>query len=389
MKRLEIFPGDGQGNFSNATQIFFNTDSTAHAMATGDIDRDGNPDYVVGTLGYDSIIIALNTLPDRPVLENTMTTTGYSNVTLDITNPAGFRISKDYRTVAGSEYRRFDFNADGALDDRTVDYSLENGQYKIVFKRKPTAPPDAKFSAAVRIGNNLLTFMKDYQAPPIVAKANGIMTSDSLVFYYEVEPASSIEPPNGASISENRPIFDWSRRVDPSYSGTYGFQIDRYYDFRAPMIDVRGLTAPSFGMRLALGSDSVYYWRYCTDGATQPEFSHPFAVYISGEPTDIGDSQGPENLPGTFTLGQNYPNPFNPVTSFEYALPHRAFVTLTIYNILGQNVRTLVKKEKEAGRFTLSWDGKNDSGEQVSSGIYFYRLSADGFSAVKKMTLLK
>jgi len=94
-------------------------------------------------------------------------------------------------------------------------------------------------------------------------------------------------------------------------------------------------------------------------------------------------------IPSEFSLSQNYPNPFNPTTSIKYAISENARVTLTIYNILGQAVRTLVNAEQESGFYTVRWDGTNDFGGKVSSGIYIYRISAGNFTSTVKMNLLK
>ena len=103
------------------------------------------------------------------------------------------------------------------------------------------------------------------------------------------------------------------------------------------------------------------------------------------------------SLPKKFELEQNYPNPFNPETSINYAIPQNASVKLTIYNILGQKILTLVDEQKLSGVYSVSWNGKNDSGAQAASGLYFYRLEARYttggnqriFVDAKKMLLLK
>ena len=90
-----------------------------------------------------------------------------------------------------------------------------------------------------------------------------------------------------------------------------------------------------------------------------------------------------------FFLSQNYPNPFNPETYIDFTLPSEQVVSLKIYNIKGQVVSSLVNRRMAAGIHTVRWDGRNDSGERVSSGVYFYRLTAGEKSFVKKMVLLK
>ena len=97
-----------------------------------------------------------------------------------------------------------------------------------------------------------------------------------------------------------------------------------------------------------------------------------------------------QTRPEAFALANNYPNPFNPATTIKYALPQAADVELTVYNVVGQVVRTLVAEHQSAGRYVVEWDATNDNGHSLSSGMYFYRLEAGGdFHEVKKMLLLK
>lgn len=94
-------------------------------------------------------------------------------------------------------------------------------------------------------------------------------------------------------------------------------------------------------------------------------------------------------LPAEFELGQNYPNPFNPYTAFEFAVPHKANVSINIYNILGQRIRNLVDAEYGQGYYMVDWDGTADDGSQVATGIYFYKIVADDFVSTKKLMLLR
>ena len=97
-----------------------------------------------------------------------------------------------------------------------------------------------------------------------------------------------------------------------------------------------------------------------------------------------------QTRPEVFALANNYPNPFNPATTIKYALPQAADVELTVYNVVGQPVRTLVAEHQSAGRYVVEWDATNDNGHSLASGMYFYRLAVGGeFLEVKKMLLLK
>lgn len=102
----------------------------------------------------------------------------------------------------------------------------------------------------------------------------------------------------------------------------------------------------------------------------------------------------PEHLPESFALQQNYPNPFNPGTQIDYQLPEQGVVNLTIFNLLGERIRTLVNGEKPAGYHQIRWKGVDADGKRVTSGIYFYRLTVKtqgrrSFTATEKMVLLR
>ena len=98
---------------------------------------------------------------------------------------------------------------------------------------------------------------------------------------------------------------------------------------------------------------------------------------------------GTEPLPEEFTLEQNYPNPFNPETLIRYQLPRESEVKLSIHNLLGQEIRTLVNGKRDAGFHDVNWNGRDNAGKQVATGLYIYRLQAGDFVAAKKLTLLR
>ncbi|UCE19584.1 MAG: T9SS type A sorting domain-containing protein [Gemmatimonadota bacterium] len=94
-------------------------------------------------------------------------------------------------------------------------------------------------------------------------------------------------------------------------------------------------------------------------------------------------------LPDCFDLSQNYPNPFNPETHISYQIPVARHVRLTVFNILGQEIRTLVDKEQTPGYYTIFWDGRDSRDIEVSSGMYFYRMESGDFVHTRRMTLLR
>ena len=96
-----------------------------------------------------------------------------------------------------------------------------------------------------------------------------------------------------------------------------------------------------------------------------------------------------DGTPSIFSLSQNYPNPFNPTTEIRFNLPNDCFVTLEVYNVLGQRVSTLVNEQMTAGSKIAHWSGKDHNGVSVTSGVYFYKLQADNFVEMKKMILMR
>lgn len=105
------------------------------------------------------------------------------------------------------------------------------------------------------------------------------------------------------------------------------------------------------------------------------------------DPTDV--DPGDPGLPSAFTLSQNYPNPFNPTTTIAYRLNERSHVTLTVFNSIGQVVRTLVDTELPAGQHHATWTGTDTGGNPATSGVYFYRLETNRHAETRKMVLLK
>jgi len=104
--------------------------------------------------------------------------------------------------------------------------------------------------------------------------------------------------------------------------------------------------------------------------------------------TDINDEL-PQELPNSYSISQNYPNPFNLSTAIRYTLPTRSQVTISIYNVMGQKVNTIVEGSKSVGSHIVFWDGTDKTGKVVSSGVYFYRIHAGDFVESKRMMLIK
>ncbi len=136
-----------------------------------------------------------------------------------------------------------------------------------------------------------------------------------------------------------------------------------------------------------------------TDNEVNGLLDSVFTLIVAGDLVDaviIIDSlnatlklDGGTNYPQEFTLSHNYPNPFNPITTIRYDLPKQSHVSITVYDLLGRQVKSLVNQTQDAGSRSVIWDGTNYQGQQVGAGVYFYQVNARGLVQTRKMILLK
>jgi hypothetical protein len=165
-----------------------------------------------------------------------------------------------------------------------------------------------------------------------------------------------------------------------------GESVDSLWDIT---VTGRGNRKERFGLTVASAGDVN------GDGWYEILVSSHFDSTLLGEvfiftsnPTSVEESDNKGKV-NHFHLDQNYPNPFNAETVIEYVLPTTAQVKLSIYNILGQHIKSLVDEYQKMGCKNITWDGTDQAGKEVSSGVYFYKLRTESFIEVKKMLMLK
>jgi hypothetical protein len=191
----------------------------------------------------------------------------------------------------------------------------------------------------------------------------------------------------------NYMLFGPAMRNSTCYGQIWGFNINdsTWSRFLPNTIDSAG-NRPTIAVRTA--QDSVYFYLFGGINVTVDSVIRVRTIanserYAFGNPY-IGISSNNENVPVNYSLFQNYPNPFNPVTTIKFDIPdaettRRSFMArLVIYDILGREVEVLVNEDLSPGTYEVKWDGSG-----FSSGIYFYMLTAPGFSQTKRMVLLK
>lgn len=182
-------------------------------------------------------------------------------------------------------------------------------------------------------------------------------------------------------------ILSWRTESEQNLAG---FHVLRSDSPEGPFMRVSSALIPGHGTTSDLHEyefidpnvewDKTYYYKLheisTTFMDTSKTYYGPFVVQTG-------------KAPSAFQLSQNYPNPFNPSTEIQYAITEPGHVTLTIFNLLGKEVKTLVDEDKPAGIYQVQWDGKDALGKETPSGIYFYRITAGEKSEIRKMTKIK
>jgi hypothetical protein len=212
---------------------------------------------------------------------------------------------------------------------------------------------------------------------PSIAKTDGnavvigwtefVLPDGSGDVYYNVIPAGAVEGTGPVDLTVPEPDITYQRIVDrvvPISSDPLEeeFYVDWLFQYFGP------------------------------DGAADSTLWHLQATVTIPGGAGIGDDNGGPGagLPRVAALSQNYPNPFNPSTTIKYQVPERSHVQIKIYDVRGHVVQTLVNDLREAGNYTVQWNGRENNGERVSSGIYLYSMETDNnFKSTKKMVLLK
>jgi GH35 family endo-1,4-beta-xylanase len=193
---------------------------------------------------------------------------------------------------------------------------------------------------------------------------------------YLFQPA--VISPADTTIGIRNPVLVWHPSIAAS---SYRLQVAADYIFSTVVVD--STVADTMLLLPALNAGTKYYWHVAAMNASDTGNYSATVSFTTGDTvaTAVEELGG---MPKSFSLSQNYPNPFNPTTEIDYSVPHNAYMTLKVYNILGQEVATLFSGMRQAGNYTATFDGG-----AFASGIYFYRLSASGESVTRKLVLMK
>ena len=216
--------------------------------------------------------------------------------------------------------------------------------------------------------------------------------SDPSYFYTDSIP----EPPeNFATIAPGHEVegiateveFIWNQTYDPDPLEQVHYQLVYATDWEDSSTYAFSELIQDTSIILTLEDNAQYYWMVLAldtdDFMVGSNENTPNTMVVGTLSIDSAD------IPETFALHQNYPNPFNPTTQIKYDIPEDALVNISIYDVMGRSIRSLVNSRQTAGYRSIQWNATNDRGEPVSAGMYIYTIQAGEFRQTKKMVLLK
>jgi len=336
---VSVLLNDGSGAPLAQTNYYVGTGP--YSVCSGDLDGDGDVDLAAGLYGLSKAAVLLN-------------------------NGDGTFASATTYSVAGGPYsiQTADLNGNGAMDLSLANYGQSN--VAILLNVVADVTPPAAITDLTATDSSSSSITLKWTAP-------GDDGNTGTASSYDIRYSTSSVGTDTAS---------WWTSADtvlnepsPSSAGSQDSCV------------VTGLVSNTTYYFVMKAADEVPNWS---------GFSNVAMAYTSVGVDEVTDRLG---IPKSFALSQNYPNPFNPTTLIRYAIPavsgavpstgQQSAFSLKIYNIGGQLVRTLVNREQAPGYYSVSWEGRDGLGKEVSSGIYFYRLQAGSYTEIKKMVLLK
>ena len=186
-----------------------------------------------------------------------------------------------------------------------------------------------------------------------------------------------------STIGDTSVTLTWNPFTDDNLTLMF-YKVDRSTDSLFTTDLVANIAHENFFIDNDLEWDTEYYYRVAAFFGFWSGYSDVISVILNW--MNISDSDG---IPTSYKIHQNYPNPFNPVTTLRYDLPEDAVVNITIYDMMGRQVRTLVSSQQTVGYKSVLWNATNDAGSPVSAGLYFYMIQAGDFRQTNKMILMK
>ncbi|MEW6412402.1 MAG: FG-GAP-like repeat-containing protein [Candidatus Zixiibacteriota bacterium] len=376
-RKFVIYFGNGDGTFTN--QIRFDVDDDyAGQIAANDVDLDGDMDLVLAgkqsTFETGRLYLFHNQLNPTGFVASSFEATAVNNVEIQLTSSSGKVLNRVKNGMPSAALYQRNIDGNSELDDFASVQLLESGAYRIDAMPRPNLAVGDPFSLDFKV--NGVNYRLAHDAS---------MTESGYQFEIYPNGGSPVLPLPGEITKENQLTFQWEGE------GEFVFQLASDIAFENLLVNETVSGNVYAGPTLTVEDTSTFYWRVTAAGAAKSasEFAAFYPVTIAVEsPTDM-DEDGLAQLPKVFGLSQNHPNPFNPETEIAFALPVASGVKLEIFNIAGQRVTTLVDADYPAGEHVVVWDGTDNGGVQVATGMYLYRIQAGDFVSSRKMVLIK
>lgn len=354
---FEIYFNDGSGNFTPGYTVHGNNGWTGYCLGIGDVDGNGNLDIGRVDGNYFSVFKAvLPTIPIPPTLVSPPNGSINQPTTIRfIWNRSQYATSYRFQAAIDSLFSNIIVN-DSTLADSTILVAnlLNNTTYWWRVNAKNSAGT-SQYSAVWHFKTILAA-----PSPPIL-----------------------ISPLNGATGQSLTPTLTWSS-VPGAVS--YKAQVSNDSLFSSTLLDSAGITITQVVVPAGrLLNDHRYYWRV---NATNAAGTSPWSVVFHFNTVLAGINPYGSEIPKEYRLYTNYPNPFNPVTQIRFDIPKASFTKLTIYDILGREVATLVNEKLSPGTYEVEWSATG-GGTNYPSGVYFYKLETNEYRETRKLVLLK
>lgn len=274
-----------------------------------------------------------------------------------------------WSTVPGATTYNFQLSTSAAFDNFVVNQLNLNGTTFTASWLEPYTTYYWRVQANSEIGPSEFCTIRSFTTGPITVLP-GIPTL--------------VQPAQAAANQYLNPVLVW---LPGTYADTYHVQLSSNVHFASDVIEYMDVPVTTFRVTDLLQAHTQYYWRVRSSNYAGFSFFSVIRRFTTGNAVSIENSDS--GTPVTRLMG-NYPNPFNPSTTIAFDVAKlREPITLSIYNTKGQIVRNLFSGHPLRHNMSLVWDGKDDNGIGVSSGIYFYRLHSPSFDQTRKMVLIK
>ena len=316
--------------------------------------------------------------------DDTLVSSGIADVNGDYSIPGV--IPGDYVASASLNGNYFDIqDVTISVDNQIINFQLEEYPYEFTFN-----------FAGDPVGQLQLF---QYMSCAIRLSVEDLIGYENNIFS-QVEFIAPFDPDEGElytqiwkndSLFYEQQVYDFTEGewIDVVYDDLFEIDVTAEYFIGYRIYSLSGNVAAAYhdAGPMVEGNGAYIY----TSSWMQLPATYNYNLCIKAVVASQNSTSSPQNETSQIAncLGNNYPNPFNPETTISYQLPENSEVELAVYNLKGQKVKQLVSDQLSAGQYSVVWNGKDDNGKSVSSGIYFYKMKTDNFEKTKKMILMK